>query len=96
MARTICHPRRPAQSSGHTSVFDLAVQHAQITERRGRITTIDKTPLDADLYDLGTIFDFDWLPKRYEGIFPTTSGDVRYAQYAPLAHSLNLEFKRFA
>src|SRR5579864_2066861 len=50
----------PSKSSSHTSVFDLAVQHAQISN--GEVDYNDqKTPLDADLYDLGTDIHFESL-----------------------------------
>jgi translocation and assembly module TamB len=84
-------PTAPSKGSS-TSVFDLAVEHTQITN--GEINYNDhKTPLDADLHDLGTNVRFDSLSKRYEGTLSYDRGSVRYAQYAPLAHSLNLKFK---
>jgi translocation and assembly module TamB len=85
-------PEAPAsQSSSHTSVFDLAVEHVQLT--KGEINYNDrKTPLEADLYDLGTDIRFAALAKRYEGDLSYNNGHVRYAQYAPLPHDLNLKF----
>ena len=81
----------PSQSSGHTSVFDLAVQHAQLTN--GEVNYNDRTvPVEADLYNLGSNIRFDSLLKRYEGSVSYASGDIHYAQYSPLAHSLNLVF----
>jgi translocation and assembly module TamB len=81
----------PAQNSSHTSVFDLAVQHAQLTN--GEVNYNDrKTPLDADLYDLSTDVHFESLAKRYSGVLSYNNGHVKYAQYAPLAHNLNLKF----
>jgi translocation and assembly module TamB len=79
------------QSSSHTSVFDFAVEHAQITN--GEIDYNDrKTPLDADLHNLGTDFRFASLQKRYDGHFSYGSGTIRYAEYAALPHNLNLSF----
>jgi translocation and assembly module TamB len=84
-------PPPPGQSSSHTSVFDLAVEHVQLT--KGEINYNDrKTPLEADLYDLGTDIHFASLAKRYDGELSYKSGQLRYAQYAPLRHSLNLKF----
>src|SRR6202790_2741055 len=81
----------PSQSSSHSSVFDLAVAHVQLTN--GEVNYNDrKTPLDADLYDLGTDIRFDSLAKRYEGAVSYNNGHVKYAQYAPLAHNLQLKF----
>src|SRR5246127_5436321 len=81
----------PSQSSSHTSVFDLAVEHVQLTN--GEVNYNDrKTPLDADLYDLGTDIRFTALAKTYEGVVSYNNGHVKYAQYAPLPHNLNLKF----
>ncbi len=81
----------PSQGSSTTSVFDLAVEHTQLTN--GEINYNDqKTPLEADLYDLGTNIRFESLPKRYVGDLSYKSGHLHYAQYAPLSHDLNLKF----
>ncbi len=78
-------------SSSSTSVFDLAVGHAEITN--GEIDYKDqKTPLDADLYDLGTDIRFTSMVKRYDGVLSYKSGRLRYANYAPLAHDFDLRF----
>jgi translocation and assembly module TamB len=85
-------PASPSKSGNSTSVFDLAVEHTQIIN--GEINYNDhKTPLDADLHDLGTNIRFDSLARRYEGNLSYDRGSVRYAQYAPLAHNLKLKFK---
>ena len=48
----------PSQSSSQTNVFELAVGHTALT--RGEVNYNDrKTPLDADLYDLGTDITFE-------------------------------------
>ena len=81
----------PSQSSSHTSVFDLAVAHAQLIN--GEINYNDhKIPLAADLHDLATNIRFESLAKRYDGTFSYDNGHLEYAQYAPLSHHLNLQF----
>lgn len=81
----------PSKSSSNTSVFDLAIGHVQITD--GEVDYNDrKTPLDADLYDLGTDIRFSAGPARYEGVVSYDRGTVGYAAYHPLPHSLNLRF----
>src|SRR5215467_14618151 len=81
----------PSQNASHTSVFDLAIKHAQITN--GAIDYNDKkTLLEANLYDLGIDIHFVPAAKRYEGEFSYSSGRVRYAKYTPLPHSLNVRF----
>ena len=88
-------PAPPSKGGSNTSVFDLAVEHTQITN--GEINYNDhKTPLDANLYDLGTNIRFDSLAKRYEGNLSYDRGSVRYAQYAPLVHNLKLKFNASA
>jgi translocation and assembly module TamB len=81
----------PSQSSSHTSVFDLAVEHVQLNN--GEVNYNDReTPLEADLYDLGTDIRFESLAKRYVGVITYNNGHLKYAQYAPLPHNLNLKF----
>jgi translocation and assembly module TamB len=81
----------PSQANGHTSVFDLAVGHVQLT--RGEIDYNDrKTRLEADLYDLGTDIHFGPLAKRYDGELSYKNGQLRYAEYPPLPHNLELTF----
>ena len=81
----------PSQTSSHTSVFDLAVEHVQLSS--GEVNYNDrKTPLEADLYDLGTDIRFESGAKRYVGVITYNNGHLKYAQYAPLPHNLNLKF----
>jgi translocation and assembly module TamB len=76
----------PSESSSQTSVFDLAVRHAQLM--RGEVAYNDKkTPLDADLYNLGAEIHFDWPATRYNGSISYDNGHIRYGKYAPLPHS---------
>lgn len=81
----------PSKSSSHTNVFDLAVNHVQLSN--GEVDYNDrKTPLDADLYDLGTDIHFASFSKRYDGTLSYRNGHLRYANYAPLPHNLDLAF----
>ena len=81
----------PSQSSGHTSVFDLAVGHAQLIN--GEINYNDrKIPVAADLHDLATNIQFESIAKRYDGTFSYDNGHLEYGQYAPLSHHLALQF----
>ncbi|HET9304765.1 MAG TPA: translocation/assembly module TamB domain-containing protein [Candidatus Sulfotelmatobacter sp.] len=85
----------PSQSSSHTSVFDLAVGHVQLTN--GEVNYNDrKSPLQADLFDLQTDIHFASLAKRYDGNLSYDNGHLKYAQYAPLPHNLNLTFSATA
>jgi translocation and assembly module TamB len=81
----------PSQNTSHTSVFDLGIGHAAISG--GEIDYNDKKiPLEASLYALTTDIHFTPIVRRYDGTLSYTSGQVRYGQYSPLAHSLNLKF----
>jgi len=81
----------PSQNASHTSVFDLGVGHAAITG--GEIDYNDKKiPLEANLYDFGTDIHFTPIVRRYDGTLSYNSGQVRYGEYSPLSHSLNLKF----
>ena len=81
----------PSKSNTHTSVFDLAIGHAQLTN--GEVDYNDrKTPMNADLYDLGTDIRFTPGVKKYEGMLSYNRGQLRYANYSPLPHSLDLKF----
>jgi translocation and assembly module TamB len=81
----------PSQSSSHTSIFDLAVGHVGLT--RGEVNYNDrKTPVEADLYDLGTDIIFESSATRYRGSISYDNGHLHYGQYAPLPHSFNAKF----
>ena len=81
----------PIQGGSNTSVFDLAVRHAQLI--RGEVTYNDKkTPLDADLYNLDVEANFDRAATRYNGSISYDSGHLRYGEYAPLPHSFQAKF----
>ena len=81
----------PSNSTGTTSVFDMAVSHVQISG--GEIDYKDrKTPLDADLHNLGTEVHFEAANKRYAGTLSYQNGSLRYAEYSPLPHNLELQF----
>ena len=81
----------PSQSSTPTNIFELAVGHVSVT--RGEIDYADrKTPVDADLYDLGTNIIFDSSSTRYRGSISYDQGNLRYGEYAPLPHSVSAQF----
>jgi translocation and assembly module TamB len=81
----------PSQSTSHTSVFDLAAGHAQLTN--GEVNYNDrKTPLYADLYDLSTDIHFTDLPKQYAGSLFYRNGHISYGDRPSLPHDLALRF----
>ena len=69
----------------------LAVGHVALSQ--GEINYGDqKTPVDADLYDLGTDIRFEPPATRYRGSIWYDNGHVRYGEYSPLPHSFNAKF----
>jgi translocation and assembly module TamB len=81
----------PSQSTSHTSVFDLAVGHLEVSN--GEINYNDqKTPLNGDLYNLATDMHFDSMEKSYRGTLSYSNGRLRYANYAPLSHDFRATF----
>ena len=85
-------PKETGSSSGSpTSVFDLGVRHAAITN--GEIAYNDREiPLDADLRDLRTDVSFDYLARRYTGSIAYRDGSLHYANYQPVPHSFEAAF----
>jgi len=85
-------PVAPSSSgSSPTSVFDLAVQHAQIT--KGEINYNDrKIPLQADLHNLATDIHFESSARRYSGSLSYDDGHLEYADYGNVSHNLSLQF----
>ncbi len=85
-------PQPAARGTGsHTDIFALAVRHAELSN--GEIDFNDrKIPLDADLRNLGMDVHFDFVANRYDGTISYDSGHLKYANYAPLPHSLQASF----
>jgi len=78
-------------STRHTSVFDLAVRHFALVH--GEVHYQDKkTPIDADLHDLGTDIKFDSLLARYQGSLSYHDGLLHYGDYSPVPHALEVKF----
>jgi translocation and assembly module TamB len=81
----------PSQSSGNSSIFDLAVGHAQVSN--GVVNYNDrKIPIAADLHNVTANIRFQSPAKRYDGSLSYDNGHLQYAQYSPLPHHLNLQF----
>ena len=79
------------KSNNQTNIFDLAVGHVLLN--RGEIYYNDRAhAMDADLHDLRTEINFDFLPKRYRGAISYHDGRVKYGQLAPLPHMLEAQF----
>ena len=84
-------PTPPSNSSGHTSVFELAVGHVALSN--GEVNYNDrKTPLTADLHNLRTDIRFEFLATRYRGSISYDNGRLHYDKYAPVPHGFNASF----
>jgi translocation and assembly module TamB len=81
----------PSKSNSHTNVFDLAVGHVAVIN--GEVNYKDrKMPLDADLHHFTTDINFDSAVTRYIGSVSYDNGHLRYGDYAPMPHSLDVKF----
>src|SRR5581483_5371549 len=84
-------PNAPKQKSSSINIFDLAVGHVLLNN--GEIYYNDrKTPVYADVYNLGTNIGYSTLKKEYSGSLSYQRGDLKYADLAPLRHDLQTEF----
>jgi translocation and assembly module TamB len=81
----------PSKTSSHTNVFDLAVGHVALTN--GEVNYKDKKmQVDADLHNFTTDITFDSPAARYVGSISYDNGRLRYGEYAPIPHSLDVKF----
>ncbi|MGA9529746.1 MAG: translocation/assembly module TamB domain-containing protein [Terriglobales bacterium] len=81
----------PNSSSGHTSIFDLAINRFGLT--RGELYFKDKkVPLEAALYDLQTHVGYSSLSDQYSGTISYSNGQIFYAGKVPWSHSLQAQF----
>ncbi len=84
-------PKAPPNNGSHTSIFDLAIGRFSISD--GEVDYNDrKTPLNAELYDLRSEVKFDSSLSQYSGTIGYRDGQLIYAQYAPMTHSLRANF----
>jgi len=78
-------------SSSSTSIFDLGVRHAVLTQ--GEVYYNDKqSALDADLHDVEFRASFDALLKKYSGHLAYSDGHLYSGSYQPVPHALDAEF----
>jgi translocation and assembly module TamB len=81
----------PSQSSNPTNIFEFEIGHVSLMH--GEIDYADrKTPVDADLHNLGTNIIFEPSAARYRGSISYENGNLRYGEYAPVRHSFSAQF----
>ncbi len=84
-------PQPAPSQGGSTSIFDLAVAHAQMNG--GEVFCNDrKSDINGDLYDLASEIHFQPATTRYVGSLSYDRGTLRYANYSPLPHALRAQF----
>ena len=84
-------PKPKQQSSGNTSLFDLAIQRFVLDH--GEVYYNDKkSPLDAELHDFNLSTRFDNSQSRYYGDLGYHQGRIQYGAYSPLVHDLQAHF----
>jgi translocation and assembly module TamB len=87
-------PSPPGKTSSSTpiTVWDLAVAHVLFT--RGEVYYNDQERgFSAELYDLQTEVRFDPGATRYGGSISYHDGRLQYANYSPLSHNLEAQFR---
>jgi translocation and assembly module TamB len=80
-----------SNSKSSTSVFDLGIQHALLSD--GEIYYNDlKTPLNADLRDLELEIKSRLGTNQYDGTLSYRDGHIQSGNTKPLPHNLNVSF----
>src|ERR1043165_214598 len=81
----------PKKGQSNTNVFDLAVGHVLLMNGEIRLRD-QKTPLNANIFDLRTEITFHQLAKKYTGTVSYSSGQIQYAHLRPLSQVLEAKF----
>lgn len=78
-------------SSNNTSIFDLAIRHAQLD--RGEIYYNNRqSPLSADLHNVDLEASYRILLQQYAGKLAYSDGHLVAGEFRPIPHSLEAEF----
>jgi len=84
-------PHPQSKSSSSTSIWDLGIQRLLIAN--GEIYYSSKaTPLNADLHELLTRVQYDFIRQQYVGELSYRNGHLRFGTYNPIDHDLNSHF----
>ncbi len=82
---------RNRESSSNTSIFDLGIRHAVLTQGAIFYNSRPAT-LSADLRDLNLHASFHELTRSYEGDVAYTDGHIEYGTWQPQPHALSAQF----
>ena len=84
-------PHPQSKSSSSTSIWDLGIQRLLIAN--GEIYYSSKaTPLNADLHELLTRVQYDFIRQQYVGELSYRNGHLHFGTYNPIDHDLNSHF----
>lgn len=86
-------PEKTSRSS--TRTFDLAIQEVLLNSTEVYCND-KKILLDAKLHKVQLTTNFDNSVKRYHGLLSYTDGEIKYGDYAPAVHDLELTFEASA
>lgn len=82
---------QPEKSTRSTAHFDLGIRQLQL--HGGEVYWNDKKILaDAELRNLRSTVVFDGNMKRYHVVLRYANGTIKYGDYAPVVHNLDLTF----
>ena len=82
-------PQPETNSRSKASVFDLSLRELRLHDAEVDCNE-KKLLLDGNWNNLHAAIDFDSSAKQYRGIVHYAEGKVKYGQYPPLVHSLDL------
>ncbi|WP_109484445.1 translocation/assembly module TamB domain-containing protein [Occallatibacter savannae] len=82
---------KKSNSSSNTSIFDLGIRHAVLTNGVVLYNSVPSA-ITADLNDLQLNANFDPGPKRYSGTLSYSNGQLNYAGSQAPPHTLNIQF----
>src|SRR5260370_12159344 len=84
-------PYPQSKSSSSTSIWDIGIQRLLIAN--GEIYYSSKaTPLNADLHELLTRVQYDFMRQQYVGELSYRNGHLHFGTYNPVDHDLNSHF----
>jgi translocation and assembly module TamB len=80
-----------SNGSGSTSVFDLGIRHALLTQ--GEVYYNNRpSSLDVDLHDVEFRSSFNNFAKKYSGKIVYSNGNLVFGTFRPFTHSLDAQF----
>jgi translocation and assembly module TamB len=82
---------KSSNGSPGTSVFDLGIRHALLTQGEVYYNNRPST-LEIDLHDVEFRSSFNTLAKKYSGKIAYSNGNLIFGTFRPFTHSLDAQF----